>query len=309
MKTTTHASNGLLKWAILAATLASLGFLYFQGIEFLAREWSTPEYSHGALIPLISLGVAWMKRSEVMAAANSGSWSGLVFLAMSLLLAGAGSLATIYLIVHVSIVFTITGLTAAFLGWGAVRVLWFPILYLFFMIPLPDFLQVQLSGQMQLLSSALGVWFIRLFDITVLLDGNVIELGDFKMQVVEACNGLRYMFPLMSFGMLIAFLYTGPFWHRVLLVASTIPITILMNVIRIGLIGVFYDLYGIDVADGILHDFQGWAIFIICIAVLLIEVKLLSYLIRGRPRMFDLFTLTNAQARRISSLRRVEEAH
>jgi exosortase D (VPLPA-CTERM-specific) len=248
------------------------------------------------LIPLISLGIAWFKRAEVARVANGGSWAGPVVVAASLLLATAGQMATIYVIVHVSIVLTVIGLSLCFLGARATKVLWFPLLFLFFMIPLPDFLQVQLSARMQLVSSALGVGLIRLFGITVLLDGNVIDLGDFKMQVVEACNGLRYMFPLMSFGMLVAYLYNGPFWQRTVLFLSTIPITILMNSARIGLIGIVYDAYGIDTANGALHDFQGWAIFIVCLLILLIEVRLLTYLLPRRRSIFDHFSVASGKA-------------
>lgn len=283
-------------WGLATVTLVAVGAFYLQGMRFLIREWSTPEYSHGMLIPLISLGIAWLKRAEVASVANGGSWAGPVLLALSLMLATAGQLATIYLIVHLALVLTIVGLSLSFLGARATKVLWFPLFFLFFMIPLPDFLQVQLSAKMQLLSSGLGTWLIRLFGITVFLDGNVIDLGDFKMQVVEACNGLRYMFPLMSFGMLVAYLYNAPFWQRTLVFLSTIPITILMNAGRIGLIGLLYEFYGIDAANGVLHDFQGWAIFIVSLVLLLIEVRLLTYLLPRRRSMFDHFSLAARKA-------------
>jgi exosortase D (VPLPA-CTERM-specific) len=297
-----HASNKLTGswsravWALAAVILVALAIFYLEGARYLFREWSTPEYSHGMLIPLISLGIAWLKRTEVAAVANGGSWAGPILLALSLILATAGQLATIYLIVHIALVLTVIALSLSFLGVRATKALWFPLLFLFFMIPLPDFLQVQLSAKMQLLSSAFGTWLIRLFGITVFLDGNVIDLGDFKMQVVEACNGLRYMFPLMSFGMLVAYLYNAPFWQRAALFLSTIPITILMNAGRIGLIGLLYEFYGIDTASGMLHDFQGWAIFIVSLLLLLIEVRLLTFLLPRRRSMFDHFSLAARKA-------------
>lgn len=283
-------TDPIVLWTLAGATMLALAFFFQDGLRFLFREWTTSEYSHGALIPLVSAFLVWLRRSEVAAVANSGSWLGSVVLAGALLLALAGQLATIYLVVHVAIAFSIIGVALCFLGWRAVAIIWFPLLYLFFMIPLPDFFLVRLSGEMQLLSSALGVWFIRLFGISVFLDGNVIDMGGFSMQVVEACSGLRYMFPLMSFGMLIAYLYPGPFWQRLVIFLSTIPITIAMNVMRIGLIGVFYEYYGLDVATGLLHDFQGWAVFIVSLVFLLLEVKILSYFAPGRPSIMDMFS-------------------
>jgi exosortase D (VPLPA-CTERM-specific) len=280
-----------LSWLLFyaAITIAALCLFFYQAIEFLFREWTTSEYSHGMLIPLVSLAIAWLKREEILANKDGGSWIGVAVLLGALALALVGQIATIYLIVHFAIVIAIIGATIAFLGWRVAKILWFPFLYLFFMIPLPDFFLVKLSGGMQLLSSSIGVWFIRLFDLSVFLDGNVIDLGDFKMQVVEACNGLRYLFPLMSFGFLIAYLYQGPGWQRALVFLSTIPLTILMNSIRIGLIGVLYAYYGVNAATGFLHDFEGWAVFIVCITILLIEVKLLSLMVLGRPRITDMF--------------------
>ena len=85
------------------------------------------------------------------------------------------------------------------------------------MIPLPQFVLANLSTKLQLLSSQLGVWFMRLFDISVFLEGNVIDLGGYKLQVAEACSGLRYLFPLMTLGFLMAYFYKGALWKRIVL--------------------------------------------------------------------------------------------
>jgi len=151
------------------------------------------------------------------------------------------------------------------------------------MLPLPDVVYWPVSIKLQSISSELGVAIIQLLGIPVYLDGNIIDLGIYKLQVAEACSGLRYLFPLMSFGWLFAVLYNGPFWHRVILFSSTIPITILMNSFRIGMIGVLVSHYGIGQAEGFLHAFEGWIIFIACVIVLFIEAWLLQRL-AAHPR-------------------------
>ena len=157
-------------------------------------------------------------------------------------------------------------------------------MYLGFMIPLPQFIYLKLSAFMQLISSELGVAFIRWIGIPVFLEGNVIDLGVYQLQVAEACNGLRYLFPLMSFGFLFAVLYSGPWWHRTILFLATIPITIIINSFRIGMIGVLVDGYGIEQAEGFLHYFEGWIIFVACVALLFGTAYLLSRLGRlGKP--------------------------
>ena len=271
--------------ALGAVTLLSLVPIFYDGVIFLVQEWDSPEYSHGVLIPLVSLFMAWRKRSSLLEANLTGSWAGVVVLAFSLLLALAGVVGTIYLLIHIAILGSIVGLVLAFFGWRAINILWFPLVYLVFMIPLPDFFQVKLSGEMQLISSTLGVTFIRAFEISVFLEGNVIDLGDFKMQVVEACSGLRYLFPLMSFGFLIGYLHQGPIWQKGFIFLSTIPITLVMNSARIAAIGIIFEYSGTNAAEGFLHDFEGWAVFIICIAVLVVELMIFSLINRrGKKR-------------------------
>ena len=140
----------------------------------------------------------------------------------------------------------------------------------------------ELSQQLQLVSSELGVGLIRLFGISVFLEGNVIDLGSYKLQVVEACSGLRYLFPLMVLGFLAAYFFQGATWKRVLILLSTVPLTIVINSLRIGLIGVTVEHWGPAMAEGLLHDFEGWFMFMLCIVLLIAEMSLLAR-IGGKP--------------------------
>jgi exosortase D (VPLPA-CTERM-specific) len=133
-----------------------------------------------------------------------------------------------------------------------------------------------LSTKLQLISSQIGVFFMRLFDVSVFLEGNVIDLGGYKLQVAEACSGLRYLFPLMTMGFLMAYFYKGALWKRIVLFLSSIPVTVLMNSARVGVIGVTVEHWGISMAEGFLHEFQGWAVFMISTALMLGEIVLLN---------------------------------
>src|SRR6185436_18948115 len=145
----------------------------------------------------------------------------------------------------------IAGVVLATVGMGAFRRLWAPVVMLLLAIPLPAFFYNNLSSQLQLVSSALGVWLIRLFGISVYLSGNVIDLGHFQMQVVEACDGLRYLFPLMTLGFIVAYFFRAPLWQRLAVFASSVPLTIVMNSVRIAMIGVFADLGNTALAEGL----------------------------------------------------------
>ena len=167
-------------------------------------------------------------------------------------------------------------MTLSFPGLAAFRLVAVPLLILLFMIPLPVFFLNNLSAKLQLLSSQLGVAFIRLFDISVFLEGNVIDLGGYKLQVAEACSGLRYLFPLMTLGFLMAYFYKGAMWKRIVLFLSSIPVTVLMNSVRVGIIGVTVEHWGIGMAEGFLHEFQGWMVFMVSAALMLGEIAVLN---------------------------------
>ena len=89
------------------------------------------------------------------------------------------------------------------------------------------------------------------------LDGNVIDLGIYKLQVAEACSGLRYLFPIMSFTYVFAVLYRGPVWHKLVLLLSAIPLAVLMNAVRIGVIGILVDRFGIGAGRGLPARLRG----------------------------------------------------
>ena len=164
-------------------------------------------------------------------------------------------------------------------------------LMLLLMVPLPTFFYNNLSSQLQLISSAFGVWLMRLFGISVYLSGNVIDLGHFQMQVVEACDGLRYLFPLMTLGFIVAYFFRGSLWQRIFVFLSSIPITIVMNSARIAMIGVFADYGNTALAEGLLHELQGWVIFMASGALLLAETWLLVVLFAKNASWRDMLAL------------------
>ncbi len=259
------------------AVLALSIWLFWDGLEVMGSGWIfTPEYSYCILIPPIAAFLIWQQKDRLERISFDGSWwgVGLVLLGGGLLL--LGQLATIYTLVQYAYLVTIYGFVLSFTGSRAFRLLAVPLLILAFMIPLPSFLFFNLSTKLQLISSELGVWFMRLIGISVFLEGNVIDLGGYKLQVAEACDGLRYLFPLMTLGFLIAYFYKGAWWKRATLFLSSVPITIVMNSWRIGTIGFMVEHWGIGMAEGFLHEFQGWMVFMLSAALLITEMMLLN---------------------------------
>ena len=266
------------------------------GIGHMIDTWlGREEYSHALLIPVISLYLLWQQRAALSKLEFKGSWLGVALILFSALLQFAGVLAAVDTVQQYGLLLAIYGLVLALLGVRESINLWAPLLLLALMVPLPEFLLQNFSAQLQLISSQIGVWFIRLFGISVFVEGNVIDLGGYKLQVAEACDGLRYLFPLMTMGFIMAYLFKVEMWKRVVLFLSSIPVTILMNSFRIGTIGVMVEHWGQSMAEGFLHDFQGWAVFMTSAGVLLLEMMVLASIGKNRRPWREVFGLDAAE--------------
>ena len=254
----------------LVALLAASIPVFWLGFESLASAWATPEYSHGPLIPLISLYLFLREiRTYPPATAEPNKrWIGIAVLTFGLFIAIVGNIARIPDIVTYAMIIFLSGVVLTIFGWDRGKLHQLPVLHLIFMLPLPQFLYWDLTIFLQGISSVVGVWFVDLAGVPVFLDGNIIDLGVYKLQVAEACSGLRYLFPILSFSYLFAILYRGPIWHKAVLLLAAAPITVFMNSFRIGVIGILVNSYGIEQAEGFLHFFEGWIIFLACVGLL-----------------------------------------
>jgi exosortase D (VPLPA-CTERM-specific) len=156
------------------------------------------------------------------------------------------------------------------------------------LFPLPNPLGPMVTAELQLISSKLGVGFIRLFGGSVYQEGNVLDMGGgTKLLVAEACAGLRYLFPLMSLGAIAGLIMRAPLWMRWAVFLVTIPITIFMNSFRIAVTGMLVESGGAAHTEGFLHLFEGWVVFIVAAALLLGVIWLLVWLLPGRNSFLD----------------------
>ena len=284
---------GLLWFVLLVA--GSLP-IFWSGFVSLARAWATPEYSHGPLIPVISLYLFLreLRRAPLPAAHVTDRWPGVVVVGLALVVAVLGNMMRVPDIVTYAFILWVGGVVLTVFGWKRGITHQLPVVHLVFMLPLPQFIYWQLTIFLQGVSSQIGVWFVQLMGVSVYLEGNVIDLGVYKLQVAEACSGLRYLFPILSFSYLFSILYRGPLWHKAVLLLSAAPITVLMNSFRIGVIGVLVDRYGIEQAEGFLHFFQGWVIFLACISLLFLMAIGLQRLTRDPKPLAEAIDLDTA---------------
>jgi exosortase D (VPLPA-CTERM-specific) len=274
--------------ALVAGALAVLGVLYWDAIVNLWSRWGEQqELSHSYFIPLISAWLVWTNRKAIGASVGAPSWAGAALIGVSSFLVLIGQLTHIYLLEHVALVIAIAGLVAGFGGLSLLRATAVPVAFLFFAVPPPYWVITILSWKFQQMSSIIGVQMIQMMDIPVYLSGNVIDLGDYKLQVAEACSGLRYLFPFLSLGVMTAYLFRGPMWQKLALVAATIPITVVMNSFRVAVTAALVQAYGVEHAEGALHLFEGWVVFVLCLIALFGVVALFCLFSKPRRSPFE----------------------
>jgi exosortase D (VPLPA-CTERM-specific) len=278
---------------VLGLITALLAAIAFRGalLELVRRWTNQEEYSHGFLIPLVVAWLLWTRRDALLASIGRPSWTGPLLILLAMIMHVVGALSAIFILSQLAFIVALLGIILAVGGFPLLRTAFFPVIFLIFAIPLPYFVDANLSLQLQLISSQLGAFFIGLFEIPVYVDGNVIDLGTYKLQVVDACSGLRYLFPLVSLSYLAAYLFNAPIWQRAVVLFSSVPITIAMNGFRIGMVGVTVDRWGTRLAEGALHFFEGWIIFVASALLLTLEVYLLARL-SGR-RFVEAFRVPN----------------
>jgi len=280
-------------WLLLSLPLLVTAVLFHASLAYTVDIWLTrEEYSHGLLIPAISAYLVWQKKTDIARLPIEQSSLGLPLIAAGLLLFFLGELSSLFIIQQYALVTLLAGMAWTLFGTPIFHRVWVAIAFLLFAIPLPSFFFNRLSSQLQLWSSELGVSFIRACNISVFQEGNVIDLGAMQLQVVEACSGLRYLFPLMSLAFMCAYFFQAPFWKRLIVFLSSMPITILMNSFRIGVIGILVEHFGKSMGEGFLHDFEGWIVFMACTAILLGEIWLLARIGSDPRPLNEVFGLT-----------------
>ena len=268
-------------WILVGGLVSAcvLFVVFYDNMASLWGTWLTNEnYGHGLFVPFIALYLAWEKKDRLRECDGKGVWLGFFILIVGMTLFMAGQLATLFVVQHLALWVVIVGLVVAVLGHRGGTMLAFPLGLLVTAIPLPQFLFQGLSTQLRAISSTLGVTCLQIVGITAFQDGNVIDLGPIQLQVVEACSGLRFLFPLMTLALLCAYFLHDRLWKRIFLFLSSIPIAILLNGFRIGMIGILVEWWGRGAADGFIHLFEGWIVFLAGVALLVGEMWLLKRL-------------------------------
>ena len=271
----------MLAWLKVLVYSALLGLLYHPAIAYLLTQWSKEDFNYGYIILPVVLYLLWEKRSDLKRIPSVPSWKGLIPVAFGLVLYVLGELGGEYTILFLSLWLIVVGLCWSHLGWRKLKVVAFPLCFSLVMFPPPHLIYSNLSLRLQLISSRIGVEMLQWIGMPAYREGNIIDLGFTQLQVVEACSGLRYLFPLIAMAALLAYQFRTGIWKGIVLILSAIPVTIVTNSLRIASVGFLYRFWGPKVAEGFFHDFSGWLIFMASLAILLGELWLLNRIFPG----------------------------
>lgn len=252
-----------------ALFLVGFAALYWKVLVELVGAWENDgNYSHGFLIAPIAIYLAWERKAELVALRRSPGNGGLLLVLAGIALLTAGTLGAELFLTRVSIIPVVAGAIVFLFGWSHLRLLSFPIGFLLLMVPLPALIFNQIAFPLQLLASQFGEVSLSALGIPVLREGNVINLAYTRLEVVEACSGIRSLVSLITLGIVYGYFVDQRLSVRLIIVASTIPVAIIANGLRIAGTGLAAQYYGPSAAEGFFHTFSGWVVFVVAFAAI-----------------------------------------
>ena len=250
-------------------------FSYWTVLYKMTIRWSTGDNNYCYLVLPLFVYLLWDRRRRFSFAELSWDYWGLVPILFSLVLIIIGELGSVETLIFTGIWGCVTGV--AYLLYGCrIRHLIFPLIILFFIVPLPPLVNRMLTFDLKMAASTLSVFMLRASGVSVFLDGNIIDLGISQMQVVDACSGLRYLMPLLLMSLLVGYFFSKRFWRRAILLILAIPISVILNSFRIWITGILTVNGYAELAENLFHDFTGWLIFMIAGVLLYITTLFLN---------------------------------
>src|SRR5215469_5439547 len=256
--------------------------LYSEVLRKLVTDWwQISDFSHGFLVVPFAAYLAWLKRGTLRDTPHAPSWTGLLVVAFALTILLLGVYGAELFLSRISLVMLLAGLILCFRGWQYLKQLRFALLVLLLAIPIPAIVFNQITLPLQVLASKAASALLPLFGVPVMREGNVIELPMMKLEVAEACSGIRSLLSLFTLSVLYGYFLEKSVPRRIILALASLPIAIAANAIRILGTGLCVQYWDPDKALGFFHEFSGWLMFLVSLGCLFLVHRSLS-LIRRR---------------------------
>ncbi len=248
-------------------------FAYLPTIKYMVERWTNePDYSHGFLVVPLALLLVWIRRETFPGISQRVSWSGAVLIALAALLHSASRLLYMDFLDGYSIPVLAAGLIWLLAGWPALRWSTAPILFLFMMVPLPYRLETGLSWTLQGIATQTSAAMLLILGQPALITGHVISIGEQNLLVEEACSGLRIFVGVMALAFFWAATVKRNWIDAIIILAAAVPLALLVNALRICVIGLCITKFDSKEAQSVVHDWSGY-LMIPTAALLLWAIK------------------------------------
>jgi exosortase len=270
--------------AAAAVVLASYALLFHSVITKLVADWGANEnYSHGFLIVPIAIYFAWERRADLARAAIRPSWLGAAIVIGSVLMLIAGGLGAELFLTRIAMLGALAGTVLFLFGPAHLRIVAFPLAFLILMVPLPAIVFNRIAFPLQLLASRAGEATLATLNIPVLREGNVIVLASTSLEVAEACSGIRSLVSLIALAIVYGYFTDPRGGARLALAIAAVPIAIAANAMRVAGTGVAAHFIGAAAAEGFLHTFSGWLMFVAAFAMLMLLHRIVLVIVPVTP--------------------------
>ena len=256
-------------WLVLTLALAGVGGLlfFYSNLEHLVQRWTSDAgWSHGFVVPLISLFFIYTKWDVLRQLRPAGSIAGLAVMLVAVcgqILFRATGLEHMSFL---SIPLLLFGVSLFVFGWEYMKILWLPIGYLVFALPPPVVVYVAMNTPMQRIAAELGVQLLPLFGGEGVRHGTIIDVmfssGSNRLEVAQACAGMRLLVAFFALAVALGYSTNRPMWQKVTLALFALPIAILCNGLRVTMTGVLSVKVSPAWASGDAHGFFGMAMLL-----------------------------------------------
>lgn len=278
----TDSWRSWLPYAVIALLLVAI--YYRIGIK-LVHDWYTlPDYSHGFLVPLFSLFLVWDRRKAIRDTPIRQSWAGIPLIIFAIAVLILGVYGVDLFTSRISFVILMAGLIWTFAGRAMLRELRFPLLVLLLAIPFPEIIFNKITFPLQLFASRIASDILPILGVPTLQDGNVIQLPVMKLEVAEACSGIRSLMSLFTLAIFYGYFLDRSTTRRTLLALASIPIAVAANVVRIVGTGLCVQYWDPDKALGFFHEFSGWVMFVVSLICLYLVHRVMLLISPGRKK-------------------------
>ena len=258
-----------------AIITAFLLVIYSPTIWWMVDRWNAKDsyYSHGFLVPFVSLYVLWLKREKLFSIRPKPAAIGLWLLIAGLVIHVISALLRVYFTSAFSSLLVISGLVLYFSGREMLKEVLFSILFLIFMIPLPLIAIVGITFKMKMFAAVWANKIVNALGVRAVLDGSIIKMRTTHVVVEDVCSGLRSLISLLALGTIIAYLSKLARWKKIIVFFAAGAMAVIANIVRIVFMALTSEIYGAKFTEGFLHTLSGLIVFVVAFVGLMIVVK------------------------------------